>query len=216
MKILIVDDSALIRDSLKILLGRCKDFDVIGTAADGQEAFEFCLKEVPDIVLMDLNMPKVDGVLGTKLIKNRFPNTKVVILSVYRDDKYIKEAIKNGASGYILKSQSTDTIIECLKIIGKGNTVFNDNVAQCIPTMLKEEKTRDLRDFDLTKREMEILALVGEGLTNKEIAEKLFLSEGTVRNNITLLLDKLNLRDRTQLALFYVNNFEHGQYLSNR
>ena len=132
------------------------------------------------------------------------------------DDKYIKEAIKNGASGYILKSQSTDTIIECLKIIGKGNTVFNDNVAQCIPTMLKEEKTRDLRDFDLTKREMEILALVGEGLNNKEIAEKLFLSEGTVRNNITLLLDKLNLRDRTQLALFYVNNFEHGQYLNNR
>jgi DNA-binding NarL/FixJ family response regulator len=207
MKVLIVDDDALIRDGLKILLGIEEDFEVVGTASNGQEAFELCKKGKPDIVLMDIRMPVMDGVLGTKLIKEHFKDIKVVILTTFKDDEYIKEAVKSGAEGYILKNQSSDSIIESLRAVWKGNTVFEKEVADTLSSMLKDGGKKKVENLDITQREMDILKLVGEGLSNKEIANKLFLSEGTTRNYVTGLLEKLGLRDMTQLAIFYLKNF---------
>ncbi|MTI94648.1 MAG: response regulator transcription factor [Firmicutes bacterium] len=208
MRVLIVDDDALIRDSLKMLLSLEADIEVLGTAVNGQQALEQCRQKNPDIVLMDIRMPVMDGVLGTKAIKEQFPAIKVVILTTFRDDEYIKEAIRNGAEGYILKSQPADSIVESLRAVAKGNIVLERDVANSLSAMLKETNKQRAEDYQLTARELEILTLVGEGLSNKEIAQKLYLSEGTARNYVTQLLDKLKLRDRTQLAIFYLKNFQ--------
>lgn len=206
MKVLIVDDDALIRESLKILLDLEEDIEVIGTVSNGQEAYRFCQNEKPDVILMDVRMPVMDGVLGTKLIKESFRDVKVIILTTFKDDEYIREAIKNGAEGYILKNQSPDSIIGCLRTVYKGNAVFQKDVADALVSMMEKEK-RKKPDVELTPRESEILRLISEGLSNKEISEKLYLSEGTIRNYVTALLEKLELRDRTQLAIYYLKNF---------
>ncbi|MFD0714104.1 response regulator [Paenibacillus sp. GCM10027626] len=205
LRLLIVDDDVLIREGLNILIGMEDDFEVIGTAANGQEAFEMCQLKQPDLVLMDIRMPVMDGVLGTQLIKRHFSDMKVVLLTTFKDEEYIKEAVKSGAEGYILKNQPPDSIMESLRAVGNGNTVFEKEVAQTISGMLKDQKKTPL-PMDVNPREREILALVADGLSNKEIASRLFLSEGTVRNYVTALLEKLQLRDRTQLAIFYLNH----------
>jgi len=207
LQVLIVDDDALIRDSLKMLLDMEKDFDVIGVAGNGQMALEHCRRIQPDLVLMDIRMPVLDGVLGTKLIKQEFPQVQVVILTTFKDDEYIKEALKNGAEGYILKSQPADSIVESLRAVAKGNIVLERDVATSLSAMLRDGKRKGPADWGLTDRELEVMDLVGEGFSNREIADKLFLSEGTVRNYVTALLEKLDLRDRTQLAIFYLKNF---------
>lgn len=208
MRVMIVDDDALIRDSLKILIDLEQDMEVVGTAPNAQEALELCRSCQPDIVLMDIRMPVMDGVLGTKLIKQQFSSIKVIMLTTFKDEEYIKEAIKNGASGYMLKNQSSDNILESLRAVYKGNIVLEKEVAHSLTSMLKDNKKMKHDELDLTEREMDVLRLVGEGLSNKEISERLYLSEGTVRNYVTILLEKLNLRDRTQLAIFYVKNLE--------
>lgn len=207
MKLLIVDDDALIRESLSILLGLEDDIEVVGTASNGQEAYELCITSRPDIVLMDVRMPIMDGVLGTKIIKESFNEIKVVILTTFKDDEYIKEALKNGAEGYILKNQTSDSIIDSLKAVIKGNMVFEKNVAETISSFMREENKKSPTDYNLTEREADILKLIGEGMSNKEISKVLYLGEGTIRNYITNLLEKLQLRDRTQLAIFYLKNF---------
>lgn len=208
MKVLIVDDDALIREGLKILLEIEADFQIVGTASNGQEALEMCRKEKPELVLMDIRMPVMDGVLGTKLIKSYFKDIKVVILTTFKDDEYIKEALKSGAEGYILKNQPADSIIESLRAVGKGNIVLEREVANALSSMLKEGKKAAPERLDISQRELGILKLVGEGLSNREIAESLNLSEGTSRNYVTGLLEKLGFRDRTQLAIFYIRNCE--------
>jgi DNA-binding NarL/FixJ family response regulator len=208
VRVLIVDDDALIRDSLKMLLELEGDFEVLGLAGNGQEALDFCRRDLPDLVLMDIRMPVMDGVMGTKRIKALYPQVQVVILTTFRDDEYIKEALKNGAAGYILKSQPADSIIDSLRAVAKGNIVLERDVATSLSSMLREDKKKGREGLNLTERELEIMSAVGRGLSNREIAQDLFLSEGTVRNYVTSLLEKLNLRDRTQLALFYVRNFE--------
>lgn len=211
LKILIVDDDALIRDSLNIILGLEEDFQVVGTASNGAEALQLCNSLQPDIVLMDIRMPIMDGVLGTKNIKASFKDIKVVILTTFKDEEYIKEAIKNGAEGYILKNQPADAIVESLKTVSKGNIVLEKNVADALSTMLKEDKPKKNTNLDISEREMEILKLIGDGLSNKEISDKLYLTDGTVRNYVTKLLEKLHLRDRTQLAIFYLKNLGDEQ-----
>jgi DNA-binding NarL/FixJ family response regulator len=208
LKVLIVDDDALIREGLELLLDIEPDFQVIGTASNGQEALEICRKEKPDLVLMDIRMPVMDGVLGTKLIKSHFKDVKVVILTTFKDDEYIKEALKTGAEGYILKNQPADSIMESLRAVNKGNIVLEREVANALSSMLKEGKKVAPEKLDISQRELEILKLVGKGLSNREIAKKLYLSEGTTRNYVTGLLEKLGLRDRTQLAIFYIKNCE--------
>lgn len=208
MKVLVADDDGLIRESLKLILELEDDIEVVGTAETGKQAFEMCGELRPDIVLMDIRMPVMDGVLGTKLIKETYKNIKVIILTTFRDDEFIKEAIKNGAEGYILKNQSSDSIIESIRAVNRGNSVFQREIANVISSMIKDGGKKNPKDYEITDREFEILKYIGEGLSNKEISQKLYLSEGTVRNYVTELLEKLCLRDRTQLAIFYVKNFE--------
>jgi DNA-binding NarL/FixJ family response regulator len=207
MKVLIVDDDALIRDGLKVLLEMEDGFEVAGVAANGREAFAMCQELKPDLVLMDVRMPVMDGVLATGLIKSHCAEIKVVILTTFKDDEYIEQAVKNGAEGYILKSQSLESIVDSLRVVGEGNTVFEKEVAGTLYAILSGEKKKDPASFQITNREFDILKMIGEGSSNQEIAGKLFLSQGTVRNYISNLLLKLDLRDRTQLAIFYQKHF---------
>ena len=207
MKVLVVDDDALIRDSLKMLIGLEDDIEVVGVAKNGEEAIELTEKNNPDIILMDIRMPVMDGVLATKNIKAKFKSTKIIILTTFKDDEYIKEAIRNGAEGYILKNQPVDSIIEAIRAVNKGNTVFEKEVISKITNFMDTKIYKKYEDYGLTSREIEILELIAEGFSNKEIGEKIFLSDGTIRNNVSILLSKLDLRDRTQLAIFYLKNF---------
>lgn len=206
MRVLIADDDALVRDGLKLLLELENDIEVVATAGNGQDAFEKCGICSPDIVLMDIRMPEVDGVIGTGLIKKCYPGINVVILTTFKDDEYIKEALKNGAVGYILKSMPADAMVQTLRAVSKGGCVFQREIAGTISLMLKEGGSTDASKLGLSSREIEIMRLVGEGLSNREIADTLFISEGTARNYVTTILEKLNLRDRTQLAIFYLKN----------
>lgn len=207
MKILIADDDILVRDGLQMLLELEDDFEVVGTASNGHEAFELCERLIPDIVLMDIRMPEVDGVLGTKFIKSKYKNIKVIILTTFKDDEYIKEAVKSGAEGYILKNQPTDAMIETIRTVAKGNFVFQKEIASSISSMIRDKNTLDISSLNLSPKEIEVMKLVAEGFSNKEIGGKMFLSDGTTRNYVTTILEKLNLRDRTQLAIFYLKNF---------
>lgn len=208
MHIIIVDDDPLITSSLKRLIEIESDIKVSGTAGNGKEAFELCRRLHPDVVLMDIRMPEMDGVLGTRLIKSHFKNIKVVLLTTFKDEEYIKEAIKSGAEGYILKNQEIGSIVDTLKTVEKGNTVLEKEVAATVSSMLRGGTKRNVEDLDLSQRELEILRLLSEGMSNKEIAEKLIISEGTVRNYVTVMLDKLGFRDRTQLAVYFIRNYE--------
>ncbi len=202
INILITDDDKIVRDSMKIILSMDKDINVLGTSSNGDEAFEFCRHNNVDIVLMDIRMPICDGVLGTKKIKEAFPNTKIIILTTFNDDEYIVQALKNGASGYLLKNISPDKIIENIKIVHSGNMIIHSDVATKIGELLNVEDKRSYSN--LKDNEIEIMKLISDGYTNKEIAEKIYLSEGTVKNKISDILRKLDLRDRTQIAIYYL------------
>jgi len=207
LRILIADDDALIRDGLKMILENEEGFDVVGTATNGKDAVNLCRKTNPDIVLMDIRMPLMDGVEATKLIKEEFSSIKVLLLTTFKDSEYIRSAVKYGAEGYVLKSNSSESIIESIKAIYQGNVVFEKEVAGLLSGMMGKEKI-SWKELNITQREYDLMTLVSKGLSNKEISEKLFMSEGTIRNNISTLLDKLELRDRTQLAIFYIRNLE--------
>lgn len=209
MKILIVDDDALICGSLKLMIDLEDDMTVTGTCKNGQEAVHFCeTHEAPDMVLMDIRMPVMDGVLSSAEMKQRWPKIKIIMLTTFQDDAYIREAIKNGASGYLLKSQSADTIMTTIRTAFKGSMVMSGEVAGRLSVMLhhsgKPENEQPALDESLTGRERGVLVLIAEGRSNKEIAGKLYLSEGTIRNYITHMLEKLGLRTRTQLAVYYM------------
>lgn len=208
MRILIVDDDALIRDGLRMILEHEEGFQIVGTAANGKEALENCLATNPDIVMMDIRMPVMDGVEATRLIKERFSHIKVLLLTTFKDIEYIRSAIKYGAEGYVLKSNSSDSMIESIRAIYQGNVVFEKDVARLLSGMIEKEGKIPWRSLNITKRECEIMELISKGLSNKEIAETLYMSEGTIRNNISVMLDKLELRDRTQLAIFYIRKLE--------
>lgn len=204
--ILIVDDDSLIRESLKILLELHEDMEVIATGKNGQEALEIVRSNNIDLILMDIRMPIMDGVQATKEIKAIREDIKIIILTTFKDDEYIKEALSHGAEGYILKNQSSDSIVEVIRSVLKGNTVYQKEVMNSLTEILQTRESDEKIDIDLTEKERQIMALVGQGYSNKEIASELFLGEGTVRNYITRLLDKLELRDRTQLAIFYLKH----------
>ncbi|MCL1903770.1 MAG: response regulator transcription factor [Oscillospiraceae bacterium] len=198
MKLLIVDDDGLIRDSLKILF-ETKEGWSVRTAENGSSAYDACVADLPDMILMDIRMPVVDGVEATRKIKTDFPCTKIIMLTTFNDEGYISSAISAGAEGYLLKSTPADGIIERIRAVEKGALVFDKGVKLSGNSVQEKSVFFD----ELTERENEILALVAAGLSNNEIAEKLFLSAGTVRNSVSVILEKLSLRDRTQLAVYY-------------
>jgi len=199
MKLLVVDDDGLIRDSLKLLLETETGWTV-RTARDGDAAMLLCEEEQPDVILMDIRMPVCDGVAATKLIKESYPDIKIVMLTTFNDDGYINSAIEAGAEGYLLKSTPADGIVERIRAVEKGAMVFDRGVE------LSAKRNKTVMFPELTERENEVLALIAAGLSNGEIAAQLHLSQGTVRNSVSVILDKLNLRDRTQLAVHYWKN----------
>ena len=199
MKLLVVDDDGLIRDSLKLLL-ESEDGWTVRTAPHGDEALRLCCDEQPDVTLMDIRMPVRDGVAATRLIKEAYPEVKIVMLTTFNDEGYIASAIDAGADGYLLKSTPADGIVERIRAVEKGAMVFDSGVN------LTAKKPGAVFFPELTERENEVLSLVATGLSNGEIAAKLFLSQGTVRNTVSAILDKLDLRDRTQLAVHYWKN----------
>ena len=201
IKLLIVDDEKLIREGLKIMLSIFEDIDVVGTAENGYKALEFCKGNEVDVVLMDIRMKECDGVMGTRLIKEQFSRIKVIILTTFKDKEYIQDAMKYGAFGYMLKDSSHDVIYEGIKTAYKGNMVVHPEVAtKMMDNSICNKK--DIDKFGLSEKEIKIIEFIANGLTNKEISEEIFLSEGTVKNNITNILSKLELRDRTQIAIF--------------
>lgn len=196
MKLLIVDDDPLVCRSLQLLLGKEDDFEVIGVANNGQEAIVLCESE-PDVVLMDIQMPVMDGIDSAKKIKSEWPQIQIMMLTTFRDEKNIRLALKAGAEGYLLKSSSIENMAQQIRALKAGSTVLDGEVLKTIITPDKEKFK------GLTERETEIVELVAQGLSNKEIAGQLFLSAGTVRNMLSVILDKLEIRDRTQLAIQY-------------
>lgn len=208
MRIVIVDDDALIRDALSIILATEEGFQVVGTAKNGQEGVEQWQKLAPDIIIMDIRMPIMDGVEATRLIKQQSTSTKILLLTTFKDIEYIRSAVQFGAEGYILKSNSSESIIESLRTIQQGNVVFEKEIAGLLSNIVEKEKKSTCEELSITPKEYEIMECVSIGLSNKEISEKLFMSEGTVRNKISVLLEKLSLRDRTQLAIFFIRKLE--------
>ena len=206
IKVMLVDDEQLIRSGLKIMLETYPDIEVIHQAGNGREAFECCQIEVPDVVLMDIRMPDSTGIEGTKLIKEAYPEVNIVMVTTFQDTEYIVEAMQYGASGYLLKDSSYEAIYDGIKVALSGKVVMDATVSEKlvmqpkVPASSIEKK--DISSFGLTEREIELIRLVSQGLNNKEISEALFLSEGTVKNNISTILSKLALRDRTQLVIF--------------
>lgn len=205
IRVLIVDDQPVVRDGLKMLISLDSEIEVVATASNGQDAFELCQKGI-DVILMDIRMPVMDGVKTTKLIKESYPNVKIIILTTFNDDQYIFEALKNGASSYLLKDVESEEIINTVKVIYSGGTVLNNNIAAKLVNKLSESQNSVNQLQELTSREREIAKLVAEGLSNREIAAKLFITEGTAKNHITNILSKLGLNHRTQIALFVIEN----------
>lgn len=205
INLLLVDDDELTRTSLKIILDMDPDINVMGLCSNGDEAYKK-VKELPeiDIILMDIRMPVCDGVVATKKIMEIKPQTKIIILTTFDDDEYIFEALKNGAKGYMLKNVSPDKIIEAVKVVYHGNLLIHQDISNKLSSMLQRGNDVSFQGYNLTDTEMSIIKLLADGYTNKEIAEKIFLSEGTVKNKISDILSKLNLRDRTQIAIFYL------------
>ena len=210
MKVIIVDDQDIMIQGLSMIVSRDPQIQVVGIASNGAEAVRLCDRHAIDVVMMDIRMPIMNGVEATKIIKEKHPETKVLILTTFEDDEFIFGSLKNGASGYLLKDASPEEIIHGMKTVYEGGTLMNPDVATKVVQRLSEvpetKVSKDDRVAGLTDREMDICHHLGEGLNNKEIGEILYISEGTVKNNITKILDKLELRDRTQLALFSVKN----------
>jgi len=196
MKIIIVDDDPLVVTSLKTIVS-ASGIEVLAVGYDGIEAVDLYKKHRPDLILMDIRMEKLNGIEATREIIEYDPEAKILLITTFQDDEYILSAINLGCKGYILK-QNIEGIIPAIKAVYSGNLVFDSEIVSSF-----QKPTRKNFKEELTEREMDILLLVAEGLNNKEIAEKLYLSEGTVRNYISSMLEKLNLRDRTQLAIYY-------------
>jgi DNA-binding NarL/FixJ family response regulator len=212
IKVLLVDDQDILVEGLKLILGREEDIEICGTAANGRKAWEACKWNRPDIVLMDIQMSEVSGVEATAMIKRDFPEVRIIVLTTFNDDEYIYEALKNGASGYLLKDASPAEIAGAVRTVYNGGALIQAEVAVKVLDRFSElarnnqKKSADPRTEMLTEREIEICRLVAEGKNNSEIAGQLYLSEGTVKNHITKVLIKLDLRDRTQLAVFTIKN----------
>ena len=204
IKAVIADDIQILRQGLKAILEQDDGIEVAGLAADGREAWQLCRKLKPDVVLMDMRMPQYDGSYGITRIKADFPDIRVLVLTTFDDRETVDAAVQGGADGYILKEMEDDKVIQSVKAVCAGIRVFGGSVFEGMRRQMALPGAK--ADLDLTPREMDIMRLVAQGMENREIAAGLFLAEGTVRNNISRLLEKLKLKDRTQLAVFAVKN----------
>lgn len=210
MNIVVIDDDKLVSISLKTIIESSQTVHVVAVGGSGEEAIKLYDEYKPDVMLMDIRMQGMSGLEAGETILEKHKNARILYLTTFSDDEYIIKALKIGAKGYILKQQF-EAIVPALETVMRGQIVFEEAVMTKIPSLLTQKDARfDYAKFDINEKEHEIIELVAEGLSNKEIAAELFLSEGTVRNYISIVLSKLELRDRTQLAVFYYKNLSNN------
>ena len=202
IKVIIADDSDFVRDGMRIILDVDEDFEVIGCARNGLEAIEIAKINAPDIFLMDIQMPQMDGIEATKYIMENNLG-KVLILTTFDDDELVQRALKNGAKGYLIKNHTPEHLKQMIKSVYHGSGVMEETILENLAKNT-EVKTSIFCEEGYTAREMDIIKAVAEGLSNKEIANRLFITEGTVKNYITSILAKENLSHRTALAVYYL------------
>lgn len=202
MKVLIVDDDPLVSGALKVILDNESDIEAIATAASGKEGVDAALKNEADVIVMDIRMDDMNGLDAAEKILSMKKDSKILFLTTFLDDEYINKALKVGAKGYILK-QDCASLASSVRAVFGGQTVFGGKVVEKLPDILNRKESFSFDEFDITDTEAQIIKYVADGLSNKEIASEMFLSEGTVRNHVSSVLSKLDLRDRTQLACFY-------------
>ena len=210
MRIIIVDDDCLVAGALKTILEVNEDVEVLDIGSDGKQACQLYEKYEPDVLLMDIRMREMDGLEASEHILKRHPEANILLLTTFSDDEYIVKALRLGAKGYLLK-QDYGSILPALRAVYSGQTVFGTEIVSKIPDLLQDEKEFDYSSYSINEREFEIIELIANGYSNKEIAAELFLSEGTVRNYLSTILEKLQLRDRTQVAVFYYQHRKTGK-----
>ncbi|EPY09506.1 MULTISPECIES: response regulator [Paenibacillus] len=224
IKVLLADDHQLFREGLKRILNMEDDLEVIGECGDGIQVLEFCNKEVPDVVLMDINMPIENGVIATERLRDIFPDVKVIILSIHDDESYVFETLRKGASGYLLKDMEAESLINAIRSVVTGYAYIHPKVTGKLIQQLRRmtlldgngivsSQSRDAgvkfiaaEDNPLTRREAEVLRLMAEGKSNKMIGEFLFISEKTVKNHVSSILQKMEVDDRTQAVINSIKN----------
>lgn len=204
MRVVIVDDDTFVAGALKTILESGGEVTVAGVGKDGKEAVELYHSQKPDVLLMDIRMKEMSGLEAAEEILSKDPQAKILLLTTFSDDEYIVKALKCGVKGYLLK-QDYQSILPALQAVYSGQSVFGTEITAKLPELLKERKRFDWSEYEIGEKEQQVISLVAEGLSNKEIAKRLFLSEGTVRNYVSQILEKMNLRDRTQLAVYYLN-----------
>ncbi|AFY58003.1 response regulator containing a CheY-like receiver domain and an HTH DNA-binding domain [Rivularia sp. PCC 7116] len=217
VRLLLVDDQEIIRQGIKSLLESQPDFEVVGEAENGKQAISQVEALHPDMVLMDVRMPIMDGIAATKAIIQQFSQVKILILTTFDDDEYISQGMQFGAKGYLLKDTPLEPLANAIRLVHAGHTHLGPGLFEKIitstPEIVTKKKTNPPQELEeLTPREKEVLHLISSGASNKEIAQQLFISERTVKNHVTSILTRLNLRDRTQAAIF-ANSF--SQFLNN-
>ena len=208
MKVAVIDDDSLVSVSLKTILESTGSITVCAMGKSGAEAADIFREHDPDVLLMDIRVEGMNGIEAGEIVLREFPNAKILYLTTFSDDEYIIKALNMGAKGYILK-QDFESIAPALEAVMRGQSVFGEKIMNRLPELMKPKEEYDFAAHGISEKEKEIMELVAEGLSNKEISSKLFLSEGTIRNYISLLLDKLCLRDRTQLAVYYYTEVRH-------
>ena len=209
VRVLVVDDQQLIRDGIASILDVQEGVVVVGTARNGQEAIDQALAFTPDIILMDIHMPGMDGITATEKLRQQIPDSQVVMLTTFDDDTYIIRSLQAGACGYLLKDLPASDLAQAVRLAHAGVYQLALEVAGKLVGNLKAEKTLKVTEpqtYDLTKRELDILGLIATGATNREIAQKLYVSEGTVKNHVSNILSQLGLRDRMQIAIFAIEH----------
>ena len=196
----------MVRQGLKMMIESDEEMTVTGEAGNGKEAIQLCEKQAFDIVILDIRMPEMDGIEAARVIHSRWPDTKMLILTTFDDNQYVLDSLKIGVSGYILKTGDTDSLLRSIRSALTGGLSLEDHVAAKVMPLLLKREERPEADSSLTPRERDILKCIGEGLSNGEIAERLAISVGTVKNNTSQILSKLDLRDRTQLAIYAIQH----------
>lgn len=214
IRVFLVDDQVIIREGLRVLLGLEPDLEVVADAENGQKAIEIItnLDRLPDVILMDIRMPIMDGVTATGRLMRSYPSLKILVLSTFDDQQYIGDALRAGACGYLLKDTPSEELAAVIRSIDRGYTQFSPGILQKIVSQ-SSGSTLPSELLSLTMRERDVLKLIAAGASNREIAQQLFISEGTVKNYVTSILNQLQLRDRTQVAIFASSFLRNGEWL---
>lgn len=206
IRVLIVDDHSLLRQGFSQLLGLESDIDVIGTAQNGEEAILMCLDLKPDVVLMDINMPKVNGIQALRRIKDIGITTKVIMLTIHDDREYLFETMNLGAEGYMLKDTDSESLVEAIRSVHSGSVYIHPALMDAYTTVYEKGSGNHLDPSNLTRREYEVIVFIAEGLNNKEIGDRLYISEKTVKNHVSNIFKKIGVNDRTQAAIYAFKN----------